>query len=277
MRSSDVTPEIFASFQDQVTDIEKEFGPPGGEIKNRAWNYTTNVGVKANPFPQSYVIPDGREVPSAVAVTEAGTTLIRAGVPEYQQVDNSSWVPLGNYTIRVGNMFKLEAAGGAGIIMSSKTRAKIDANKITINSDVQTSIGSNDIVMKGTKNISIISENLNLNSNNQIVMNGNVGMNNNLILKGGAYLNGEVFINHITAPLEVQQTIPGFTTDGAFGFLRNGSEFATTIPYGLLYTSLGPLVIFGGYILQQVTSSGMIVELAPHAHEFPNLPLTLVE
>jgi len=287
--------EILAAMQTpELTQIEQDMGPRGDRIINDAWNVTHTVGVVGNNLPQSYVVKQGREVPSAVTFGDkTGWGLAKKGVDEYNAVDNWSYSPIGTYTINVGNKFTVNAAGG-GILLASKSRAKIHANQIIIGADTQTLITGADVVINGPENVTIQSNNLNLQSDNQIVMNGNVGMNNNLLLKGGAYLNGEVFINHITAPLEIQQTIPGFTKEGAFGFLRNGSYITTEI--NDIIPSFLWLVIPGlnddepipclipyvpgqpSYLIQKVQSSSSgCVELAPHAHEFPNLPLTLVQ
>jgi hypothetical protein len=184
--------------------------------------------------------------------------------------------PCGTYTLEIGNLFNVKVGGG-GINLITSGSINIATDTVLKLGSLQTVIGGDDVVIKGGKNVSIDSSNLNLTSDSQIILNGNVGVNSNLLIKGGGYIDGELCINHITAPREIQQTLIGFTKEGAKGFLRSGNKITGNIKifnieqYNTLVTAIFPFEI----TLDQ--QQDLAVELTPHGHEFPNIPLTLSE
>lgn len=267
--------KIIVDTQKNLTEYEQRLGDGGGGVECIARNKIVNVGAAVNTHPQAWVNPIGREVPSAVMVSEAGAMTTVTGVPEYNEVDNASMFPCGTYSIQVGNRFNVKAGGG-GINLSTTGKIQLQTDGIIKIGAYQIVEAAEDIIINGTQNLSITSPNLNLTCPNQIVLNGSVGVNSNMIVKGSTYVNGEVYLNHITAPLEIQTTIPGFTKEGALGFLRVGKKFNAKVT-GNMDTTHGTGYIVGNNLTIEIITSETVVELTPHAHEFPNLPLTLSE
>ena len=265
--AKDTMPEIITETQKELMSIEAGLGRGGNMSVNVARNARWVIGAATNTNPQATVDMTGRQVPSTVVVGEAGTTTAVVGVPEVSEVDNSSMFPCGNFTLEVGNGFNVRAGGG-GVTMITSGGVNISTDTVLKLGALQTVVGAKDVNIRGEKNVSISSPNLNLTSDNQIVLNGNVGVNSNLIVKGGVYTDGEMYVNHITAPREIQQTLLGFTKEGARGFLRLGGVITGIMTFN---GETGPFVI----VLDQQKDN--IVELTPHAHEFPNIPLTLHE
>jgi hypothetical protein len=148
---------------------------------------------------------------------------------------------------------------------------------------------------------------MNLECPNQVVVNSNLGVSKNTIINGCAFIDGEVYLNHITCPAEVQYTGGGIgsfgqfmTTAGVNGDLKGGSG-TTVIAYAdvsyikSLYNSIqankspwtGPdkvpvLVLSdGGTNLASSAGNGgtysnpeYSIYVLPHEHPFNNIPLT---
>lgn len=274
--------EVIVNTQEELVEIERLIGNGGNDIKTVIGNKTLNIGAANNLHPQAIVNPIGRAVPSAVQVTTDGVSTKIAGVPDVQEVENSAVFPCGNYDINIGNKFSV-STGGGGIALQSASKIDLISETTAKLLSYQVIVGGTDVQLKGKSNLSIESDNLNLTSSNQIVLNGNVGLNNNLLVKGGAYINGELYVNHITGPLEIQKTIPGFTSSGAFGFLVSNQGFSTKNVTGMgRITILGAGIIdatffvAGANLQQTIESSDLCVELTPHAHEFANIPISTI-
>lgn len=274
--SKDVLPDLITETQKELMPIESNLGDGGSMNINVARNARLVVGATVNNNPQATVDMAGRQVPSAVVVSSDGVTTAVEGAPEVTEVDNFSMFPCGTYTLEIGNLFNVKVGGG-GINLITSGSINIATDTVLKLGSLQTVIGGDDVVIKGSKNVSIDSSNLNLTSDSQIILNGNVGVNSNLLIKGGGYIDGELCINHITAPREIQQTLIGFTKEGAKGFLRSGNKITGNIKisnieqYNTLVTAIFPFEI----TLDQ--QQDLAVELTPHGHEFPNIPLTLSE
>ena len=263
--------------QQSLTPIEKEIGESVDEILLTTNNLTHVIGSERNNLPQGWIGDTGRMVPKAVVVTEGGVTVAQAGTPLYQEKDNFSTFPVGSYNLVINNRFTVNAGGG-GILLESPGRIEILSETGVVKVGAYQLVqGAEDVQITGTKNVSIVSENLNLTSPTQVLVNSNLGVCSNLLVQGGAYINGDVVVNHITAPMEVQQTICGFTEGGAYGFLRQGGIFSVEEITGTLDTlTLGCFCVCAGSLkLKIANTSGVLVELTPHSHEFPNIPLTL--
>ena len=91
-----------------------------------------------------------------------------------------------------------------------------------------------------------------------------MGVKNNLIVGGGLSVEGELYCQHITAPLEVQQTED--TT--VFG------KFATDTNRTLV---IGEAEIGGVYYPVYALANDDLIINYPHSHHFNNLPLRLTK
>lgn len=260
---------LITKTQEELLPIEANLGEGGNYSINVARNMRYVVGAATNNNPTGNIDEVGRQVPGPVIVTNAGVINTIDGAYEITEVDNSTMFPCGTLTLELGNKFvtKVGSGGitfatGGSIFIGSETAVKING--------LQTIVGGKDVIIGGEKNISINSPNVNISSENQIVVDSNLGITNNLITKGGLLCNGEMYVNHITAPREIQQTLIGFTKEGGLGFLRPGQTILGLITIPTAGIISAPFTILLG------VQTGLAVELTPHGHEFPNLPLSLV-
>ena len=99
-------------------------------------------------------------------------------------------------------------------------------------------------------------------SRNQVVIDDNLGISKNVIIGGGTYTNGEVYLQHVTAPVEFQVTESTTISDTTY-----------TIT-GATISKAGGGIISSGNIVN--ISGGTLAINQPHTHYFKNLPLTLV-
>lgn len=117
-------------------------------------------------------------------------------------------------------------------------------------------IGSENVVeLQSKKSIS-------LRSQRQVLVQPSLGVRNNLKVGGGAYIEGEVFVHHITAPVEVQET-HGVKLFGKFNV---GCDRQLKI---------GEALIDGCYYPVYALSAENLIQNYPHSHHFNNLPLRL--
>jgi hypothetical protein len=117
----------------------------------------------------------------------------------------------------------------------------------------------------------------------QVLVDSNLGVSQNVIIGGSTHIDGELFVNHVTAPIEIQETEQ---TD-LYGKLLSGLSFNATIKKtsgedlyaatsstgGGTHSSMG-----GGGITVTLTgvSNDDKVRMYHHSHQFKNLPLHLV-
>ena len=264
-----------AATQKQLVDIESQLGEGGDYVICASRNMRFVCGAAVNNNPQAYVDLTGRQVPAGTCITETGVTTVPAAAPKLVEVDNHSYFPCGHFTLEVGNGFNVKAGGG-GINLSTCGTLNLQTDSIVKIGALQTVVGGKDIVIAGDTNVSISSPNLNLTSDTQIFLNGNVGVNQNLIVQGGGYFDGNLTCNSITAPQEIQQTLIGFTKEGARGFLRDGEKITGNIL--IKQIEQGDVTVDATFEFEITLNQqpGLVVELTPHGHEFPNIPLQLV-
>jgi hypothetical protein len=123
---------------------------------------------------------------------------------------------------------------------------------------------TDDFNIDGGTNLSVIADLITIRSRNrnQTVVDDNLGISKNVVVGGGSYTNGELFLQHVTAPVEFQVTES--TTIQDTGYTISG---ATITKSGGGIISSGDTVSITG---------GTITINQPHTHYFKNLPLTLV-
>jgi hypothetical protein len=101
-------------------------------------------------------------------------------------------------------------------------------------------------------------------NNRQVLVDGNLGVNQNVVIGGGLHVEGELSVQHITAPVEIQETEPVVV----FSRLLSGLSF----------TASGPWLHGGtGTITLTTDSNADKVQAYPHTHPFKNVPLKLMK
>ena len=264
-------PEDFArdipKLQKKLTELEGKFGGgvsnQGGDDHDFTFrNKVIMVGGEVNDYPSIRTTPEGRATPSRVIVgPQAGAFVEIGAVPHVEEVNNSQF-PVGNYSIHAGNKYNINAGSGGvdikttGPVEIGGTTYKLAANKVNIQASAGVNITSENLVeLTSLKNIS-------LRSNKQVLIEPGLGVKNNVIIGGSTYTEGETYLQHVTAPTEIQQTEQ--TT--VFGKLLKDLKFKATGPWRGTRT-----------ITLQEDSNSDKVECLPHSHHFKNLPLRLTD
>jgi len=239
--------------QDELTQLEQNFGNSGDEIEFIKRNKVQIVGGVLNDYPSVRIDKYGRSQPTEVGVSSRGVFNHNDYVPHVEEVDNSSNFPGGNYNLTVNNKYNVIVGSGGAQIKTSGgltlggTIVKIGAAKVNIS-------GSEGIVLGSAEHIDIFSPKIQFRSTRQIYANGSFGVLNNVIIGGGTLIDGELYVNHITAPTEVQETMQ------------------TTV-YGELVPDQIIGYVVGGVVYSTATPN--TIKTYSHSHHFNNIPLRL--
>lgn len=240
--------------QDTLTPIEQKFGNGGDDIEFIKRNKVQTIGGVLNNYASVRIDPFGRSQPTEVGVGVRGTYNHNDFVPHIEEVDNSSNFPGGNYNLTVNNKYNV-IVGSGGIQIKTSGGLTLGGSLVKLAGTEVNISGSSGVVIGSPEHIDLYSSKIQFRSNRQIYANGSFGVLNNLIIGGGAMIEGEVYVNHITAPLEVQETMP-------------------TIVYG---APVADAVI--GYVgddgLVYGTSTPNSIKMYEHTHHFNNIPLRL--
>ena len=100
-------------------------------------------------------------------------------------------------------------------------------------------------------------------NNRQVLVDGNLGVNQNVVIGGGLHVEGELSVQHITAPVEIQETEPIVL----YGQLLEGLEFSASGPW--THGGTGTIELKGN-------SNHNLVKMYAHTHPFKNVPLKLM-
>jgi hypothetical protein len=252
--------------KEKLTELEGKFGGgatnQGGDDSDFTFrNKVIMVGGEVNDYPSIRISPQGRSTPSRVIVgPQAGAFVEIDAVPHVEEVNNSHF-PVGNYSIHAGNKYNINAGSGgvdiktSGPVEVGGTTYKVAANQVNIQSQTGVHISSENLVELTSLN------NISLRSNKQVLVEPGLGVKNNIIIGGSTYIEGETYLQHVTAPTEIQQT----ENVVAGGQLVAG-------------TAIGKVTV-GHHGEQTVYALDTpdTVELYPHSHHFKNLPLRLTD
>jgi len=251
-----------------LTEIESKMGDGGDEHVILKRNKLETIGAIFNDYPSVKIDEKGRSQPFEMLVSDTGAYKNHDYIPLLEEIDNSSNFPCGKDVKIVGNSY-VRNVGSGGI--SLKTSGSMEMGGTIMR------VGFKQLMMNASHGIHIGSEagveiqslkTITLRTDRQVYVESSLGVKNNLIVGGGLSVEGETYLQHVTAPLEVQQT------EDTIIF----SKFNTLVPRTLL---IGECIIPSG------SSAGIwpvfalptpdIIESPPHGHHFNNLPLNLTK
>ena len=267
---------------EKLSEQERMMGLGGSEIVDITKHKIETIGLVMNDFGSIRVDTVGKIHNNEIVVHKEGVFTNQQESPmiEYVHVDD---LPGGNYTLNVCNKYNVQVGAGG---LSMKSYGCIDiAGTITNMSGTQVNIGSeNEINIDGGRRCNVTADILSLRArdkdNNeqdgQVLIDGNLGVKTNVVIGGGMHVEGEVTLNHVTAPCEVQQTeetdVTGTTlANRTVAFIPPGR-----VLIGACCPVFNPMPIpvkanFGG----PFNSHPNCVGVWSHSHLFRNLPLTL--
>ena len=293
---------MLQSLSSGLTDNEKQSGNGGNMFEFISKHKVIIAGLVQNIVPSYQFDTTGLLVPKLNVVTgvAANTTAgyfipTTTAFPQFAKLFVPD-MPGGNLDIFAMNRFKVQAGTG-GLSLNTTGNALLNAGGILDIAGSQVNLGSSQgqIALNGSL-VTINADVLSLKSNvpdNQVVVDSSLGVSKNVIIGGGAYVEGELFVNHITAPVEYQVTEntqiyaegPPVNTGGISGKLASGWAIEGGIPNGTLNVTVidGDLSTTGNQALLTIDPGsllgiiGGILNIAqPHSHVFKNIPLSLL-
>lgn len=250
--------------QEFLTPIEQKMGDGGDESYLTKRHKFEQVGAVFNDYPSIRIDEKGRSQPFEMLVSETGTFKNHDYVPHIEEVDNSSNFPCGNDDAVVGNRYS-RVVGSGGIQLKTTGNTELGGatlkggfKKINLNASHGIQIGSESFVeIQSLKTIT-------LRTNRQVYIEGSLGVRGNVVVAGGAYVEGELYVQHITAPLEVHET-------------------EDTILYGKFATDSSRSLVIGeaqvGSVFYPVYAlpSHDLIQNYPHSHHHNGIPMRLTK
>lgn len=243
---------------------EQQMGDFGDTIEFSKRNKFEHVGAEFNDFPSCRIDEEGRSQPFEMLVSQTGTYKNHDYIPLVEEIDNASNFPCGNDDGIVGNRFsRVVGSGGINLKTSGTTELggtilKVGFKQVNINASHGIQIGSErGIEIQSLKTIT-------LRTNRQVYIENSLGVKHNVIVGGGVYVEGEIYCQHITAPLEVHQTQD--TT--VFG------KFATDYDRRLV---IGEVNYDGQWFNVYAKASDDLLVTYPHSHHHNGIPMRLTQ
>lgn len=295
--------------------LEEQMGMGGSEIIDITKHKYETIGLVMNDFGSIRVDSVGKIDNSSVNVATRGVFTNQTTTPllEYVQVDD---LPGGTYNLNVCNKYSI-LVGAGGLVIKTYGNINISGNIVNVTGEQLNLASSNEVTIDGGKRLNLVGDIISLKQrqNKQVLVDSSLGVNNNLVVGGGTHIEGELSINHITAPTEIQQTeqntlysraVPGaiigygtaLTTNiGGSNSIIGRTRSDTIIGYVTVPTH-GTIPVYGadtncingagiGVGGTDLTTLPIVVYgtgrdensiLAyPHSHNFRNLPLTLTK
>lgn len=207
----------------------------GGEFRMEVTrDFFLDIGIIDNDFPSIRVDPIGGLVFAGIQTAPAGSNNVYKATPLVEETGNASNFPAGNANLMVGNSLNIAVGTGGIIFKTSGVSEMVGAvSRISAQHLLElTSGGTMRIDCAGALTISADILTLRQKNNYQTALAGSVGIENNLTVGGSAIVNGELYVQHITAPAEIQATDQVIKTQGwtnsteQVAFIREGTIIA---------------------------------------------------
>ena len=257
---SSITQKIIDQ-SEALAKAEAKLGFGGNSIETITKHKVLAIGLLFNQFDSYRVIAGNKAVSSAANITSSvvETSITNIDRIDYTHIDDQ---PGGNYTVTIANKYKT-LVGSGGYSLNTTGPITVDGT-IVKTSGTQVNIASKkDFNIDGGTNLSVIADIIAIRTRDktQVLLDDNLGISKNVIIGGGTYTNGEVYLQHVTAPVEFQVTESTTISDTTY-----------TIT-GATISKAGGGIISSGNIVN--ISGGTLAINQPHTHYFKNLPLTL--
>ena len=243
-------------------------GNAGDVIDFTKRNKTQTIGAVFNDYPSVRVDPKGRSQPQEVVVGKNLSFVNIGAAPHVEEVDNNMNFPCGNYTLTVGNKYNLLVGSGGlqlkstGVVEIAGTVGRFVGERIDISGKSGVTISSNaNVEIAGVGNEG--HPGVQIRSNQSVFIEPGLGVKNNIIAAGGIYSEGELFVHHVTAPIEIQETEDTILC----------GRFNTNLARRLLIAEAN---IGGAYYPVYALPFDDLIVNYPHSHHFNNIPLRLM-
>ena len=257
-------PNDIVDLQDTLSPIEQRMGNGGDDISFVKRNKSQTIGAAFNDYPSIRIDEKGRSHPFEVIVSDLGAFKNHDYFPLVEDIDNSSNFPGGDDVHVIGNRQSITIGSGG---YNLKTTGPMELGATSFKG------GFKKFNVSATYGVHLLSENIielaslkaiTLRTNRQVFVEGALGIKNNTVVGGGTYTEGETYIQHITAPVEIQQTEDTMVL-GRFNAARN-----RTVP-------IGEVLIDGSWETVYALNADNLIVTYPHSHHFKNIPIRLCE
>lgn len=262
--------ELTESILPELTNIEKELGIGGSEIINISKHKVETIGAVVNDYGSIRYDPVGKMLQNELLIDTLGTYTNYEPSP-LVELTHVQDLPGGTYTLTVCNRYNV-LVGAGGLNLKSLGPTNITGTVMNLAGE-QVNVSSENEININAKTVNISAEILRLRNTRQrqIFIENSLGVNNNLIIGGGLAVEGEVFLQHVTAPMEYQVT----EATKVFAKLLSGLSFRANIT--LPGVMPGPGTSSANATVTLVADSNdNLVQCYDHSHFFKNLPLSLL-
>lgn len=256
---------------EDFTKLEKQLGDGGSLIRQITKHKWETIGLVMNDLPGIRKDPLGKISNSEMYIGRQGvvTSMAASPVIEYVNVED---LPGGTYNLNIANRWNV-LVGAGGIVLKSYGPVDISGTVTNIAGEQVNISSQNEVNIISDKRIYMEAEILVLKSkyNKQVLVDSSLGVSQNLIVGGSAHVEGELTVQHITGPTEIQETeevkLQGKVQEGCWypceiiipQECRRGCA-STSQPQAMIkFKAEAPPITYH----------------APHSHQFRNLPLTL--
>ena len=290
--------QMYEDAGNQLAGAEESMGDGGNYLVEVSRNMVVNVGMAMNKMSDVRIDDKGKKSPLGVTVGEERTYQKQAETPLVEKVHVDDLMG-GSLTFIAGNGANF-VVGSRGLNFDCFGSCKLNGSRVDIGG-AQVNISSkNEVNLFSDKRLALEGAMVSMKSSSgQVVMENNLGVSGNAIIAGGAHVEGEMCVNHVTAPLELQKTEKAPILMGQthptiakiVGFAQNELEFdceITVLPGGISNAagpvggkSIGKIKLLVDVPIRSLGRMGRRPDEAslyiyPHNHIFRNLPLTLV-
>jgi hypothetical protein len=281
----------------QLAATEQALGDGGNYLLEVTRNMVVNVGCAMNMMSDVKYDKKGKKAPIGVTVGEERTYEKQGETPvlEKTHVDNLAG---GTLSFIAGNGCNF-VVGSRGLNFDCFGSCKLNGSIVQIGGSQVIVSSQNEVKIGSGSRLSLEGKALSLKSGSgQVLMENNLGVSGNMIIAGGAHIEGELCVNHVTAPLELQKTekspiLLGQTNPKEakiLGYMQEEIEYEAilTIDGGCIYNMAGcvegnapvRIKLLRDVPIRSIGKSGAEPDVGslyiyPHNHLFRNLPLTL--
>ncbi|MDD5193957.1 MAG: hypothetical protein PHF67_05250 [Candidatus Nanoarchaeia archaeon] len=261
--------QVLLAAQKALAPLTASLGK-GDEIVNVNQNKIETIGLKMNDLKPYRIDPEGKLRIRGITIAPGGVYDSFKSFPLVESVDVVD-LP-GDYNLTACNKYKL-LVGAKGVDIKTFGPFNVIGSIINFSGEQINFTSNNEINIDGGKRLSLRAEHISLHpyEHDPVVIDAPLHVSRNITTKGGLYVEGELGIQHITAPSELQETLwmGGMGTNGwssetedstseETGVLSEKTLYKTdSIPYDGATLEAGNII------------PGIPVEIAPHSHIIP--------
>jgi hypothetical protein len=281
----------------QLTATEQAMGDGGNYLVEVTRNMVVNVGCAMNMMSDVKFDKKGKKAPVGLTVGEERTYAKHGETPvlEKTHVDNLAG---GSLSFIAGNCCNF-IVGSRGLNFDCFGSVRLNGSIVQIGGSQVIVSSQNEVKISSGSRLSLEGKALSLKGGGgQVLMENNLGVAGNMMVAGGAHIEGELCVNHITAPLELQRTdyvpmLKGQTNPiepKIIGYIQEEVEMECDITVdlgGILNiagpvtgTSRGRIKLLADIPIRSIGKDGAepdpeSLHVYPHYHLFRNIPITL--